>query len=413
MSALRSATIQSLASGKKSALSTGPFGSAVASKNFRQSGVPMLRGSNLSDDVGTKLDERDLVFLDPDLAATFERSTARPGDLVFTCWGSVGQIGLIDAAAQYGEYIVSNKQMKLSPDPEQVDSLFLYYNMSQPEMIFEVQSQAIGSTIPGFNLGQLRAVTVQIPGLAEQRAIAEVLGALDDKIAANTKISNTALSLLEANFAALGLNRDPEADEDFIGIDELVELNPKVAPPDETEPVYVDMQKLPVSNMSISAWERRPAKGGARFMNGDTLLARITPCLENRKTGFVDFLDDDQVGIGSTEFIVLRSRAGVPVALSYFIATSERFRTFAIRHMVGTSGRQRVSALDLAGYTVGKPDAGALAHFGDSASSTFRLVKSLTDENRTLAATRDALLPQLMSGKLRVKKAELLVAAAL
>jgi type I restriction enzyme S subunit len=372
----------------------------------------MLRGSNLSDDVGTKLDERDLVFLDPDLAATFARSTARKGDLVFTCWGSVGQIGLIDTDAKYYEYVVSNKQMKLSPDPQQVDSLFLYYNMSQPSMIFEVQSRAIGSTIPGFNLGQLRALKVEIPGLPEQRAIAEVLGALDDKIAANTKLSNTSVSLLEARFDALGLNRDPGADAEVIGIDELVELNPNVVPPSETEPVYVDMQKLPVSNMSISDWDHRPAKGGARFMNGDTLLARITPCLENRKTGFVDFLDDGQVGIGSTEFIVLRSRPDVPRELSYFIATSERFRTFAIRHMVGTSGRQRVSALDLTGYTVGMPECGALTHFGDTAAPVFRLVKSLTDENRILAATRDALLPQLMSGKLRVQDAEKVLESA-
>jgi type I restriction enzyme S subunit len=74
--------------------------------------------------------------------------------------------------------------------------------------------------------------------------------------------------------------------------------------------------------------------------------------------------------------------------------------------MVGTSGRQRVSALDLTGYTLRQPEEGALAQFGVVAATTFPLVKSLTDENRLLAATRDALLPQLMSGKLRVKDAE-------
>jgi len=74
--------------------------------------------------------------------------------------------------------------------------------------------------------------------------------------------------------------------------------------------------------------------------------------------------------------------------------------------MVGTSGRQRVSALDLTGYTTGKPSESELAKFGDAAVSTFPLVKSLTDESRTLTATRDVLLPQLMSGKLRVKDAE-------
>ena len=360
----------------------------------------------MSDDVGIRLDERDLVFLDPDLASTFARSAARKGDLVFTCWGSVGQIGFIGEDANYDEYIVSNKQMKLSPNVEQVDPLFLYYNMSQPKMIFEVQSRAIGSTIPGFNLGQLRALKVQIPELLEQRAIAAVLGALDDKIAANTKLAATSIGLLGALFGQLGLNSDPKDEDEIMALDELVELNPKVAAPGEDEPVYVDMQKLPTSGISISEWERRPAKGGARFMNDDTLLARITPCLENRKTGYVDFLPEGLAAIGSTEFIVMRSRPGIPKQLSYFLATSERFRTYAIRHMVGTSGRQRVSALDLAGYTVSKPGPEALARFGEISTAQFKLLKSLADENRTLAATRDALLPQLMSGKLRVKDAE-------
>lgn len=287
-----------------------------------------------------------------------------------------------------------------------IDPEFLAYAIAaRSQFILGIVDEA-GHGTGRLNSDQLYAVEIGVPPLKEQRAIAEVLGAVDDKIAANTKLSETALSLLEAHFASLGLNRDPAEDETVVGLEELVNLNPKLAAPTETDPVYVDMQKLPVSNMSISAWDHRPAKGGARFMNGDTLLARITPCLENRKTGFVDFLEEGQIGIGSTEFIVLRSRPGVPVALSYFLAISKRFRTFGIRHMVGTSGRQRVAALDLAGYTVGKPAASALTKFGNASGSTFPLLKSLTDENRTLAATRDALLPQLMSGKLRVKDAE-------
>jgi type I restriction enzyme S subunit len=283
-----------------------------------------------------------------------------------------------------------------------IDNRWAYYALQ----LADINGLDSGSAIPSTTREAFYSVPVRVPRLAHQKAIAKVLAALDDKIASNTKLSDISVSLLEAKFETLGLTRDPEVDSDIVGIDELVELNPKVAAPDEAEPVYVDMQKLPVSSMNISAWERRPAKGGARFMNGDTLLARITPCLENRKTGFVDFLEDGQVGIGSTEFIVLRSRVGFPVELSYFIATSERFRTFAIRHLVGTSGRQRVSAVDLAGYSVGKPEAGALARFGDAAAPTFRLAKSLSDENRTLATTRDALIPQLISGKLRVKDAE-------
>ena len=186
---------------------------------------------------------------------------------------------------------------------------------------------------------------------------------------------------------------------------ELVELNPSVTRPVDASPIYVDMQKLPTERMLVSHWARRPAQGGVRFQNGDTLLARITPCLENRKTGFVDFLQDDEVAIGSTEYIVLRSRSHVPRVLSYFLAVSEQFRTYAIRHMVGTSGRQRVSASDIAGYKINAP---ILASWNCSAGSRSLsgLISSLRNENRSLSTIRDTLLPHLMSGKLRVKDAE-------
>lgn len=291
---------------------------------------------------------------------------------------------------------------------EKANPVFVYYllqNLYSTGGTWEYQNQSTGIANFQYDLFRTKFILPEL-GLDTQNAIASVLGSFDDKIAANSKLAQTALALLEAQFSALGLDQDPSEDDAVVSLDQLLEFNPKSATPSEPEPVYVDMQKLPVRGMSISSWDHRPARGGARFRNGDTLLARITPCLENRKTGFVDFLDEGQVGIGSTEFIVLRSRPGIPPELSYFIATSERFRSFAIRHMVGTSGRQRVSALDLTGYTLTPPHEEALTQFGIAASSSFTLVRSLTAENRTLAATRDALVPQLVSGKLRVKDAE-------
>lgn len=398
---LKTVTIADIAAPDKRSIAIGPFGSSLKADLYVPSGVPVVRGQNIKE--GRELDETDLVFVERETAARFPACLLNEGDLVFPHRGAIGRVGIIGKR----QMLLSSSMMKLTVDPLKVDTRFVFYYFRGPGQ-HELLKRASTVGTPGIGqpLTSLRGISIQIPELNQQRAIAEVLVALDDKIAANTKLSQSALSLLEARFATLGLNRDPHEDAVVIGIDELVDINPKLAAPAEAEPLYVDMQKLPVSGMSISAWGHRPAKGGARFINGDTLLARITPCLENRKTGFVDFLEEGQIGIGSTEFIVLRSRPGVPVALSYFLATSERFRTFAIRHMIGTSGRQRVSALDLTGYTLGKPAEHALTKFGDASKSTFPLVKSLTDENRTLAATRDALLPQLMSGKLRVKDAE-------
>lgn len=82
-------------------------------------------------------------------------------------------------------------------------------------------------------------------------------------------------------------------------------------------------------------------------MNGDTLFARITPCLENGKTAFADFLQNGQIGWGSTEYIVLRPKLQLPNEFAYCLARSQSFREFAIQSMTGTSGRQRVQVESL------------------------------------------------------------------
>jgi type I restriction enzyme S subunit len=84
-------------------MSTGPFGSAISSRYFVDSGVPVIRGGNLSQDVGTRLNHEDLVFITEDKAGEFERSTVKHGDLVFTCWGTIDQVGLIDERSHYEE----------------------------------------------------------------------------------------------------------------------------------------------------------------------------------------------------------------------------------------------------------------------------------------------------------------------
>ncbi|MGW4197182.1 restriction endonuclease subunit S [Streptomyces sp. NPDC005004] len=265
-----------------------------------------------------------------------------------------------------------------------------------------------GSVQPMLNRNYISSFPIEVPERAEQDAIAAVLGALEAKIAVNERIATTYEQLLQYRYAELGLAEDPNP-ETAVPITDLVTFNPKMGKPPAEEPIYVDMAALQTHLASIPSWTRRVPKSGPRFKNGDTLLARITPCLENGKTGYVDFMEDGEIGLGSTEFIVMRSLPGVPSELSYFLARDGRFRAHAIRNMVGTSGRQRVSATDAANYQVNRPDADALTAFGKDASASFAHMKSLQAESRTLATLRDTLLPQLMSGRLRVKDAEKIV----
>jgi type I restriction enzyme, S subunit len=108
----------------------------------------------------------------------------RRGDLVFTCWGTINQVGLIDDSAAYPEYVISNKQMKLTPDQARASSEFLYFLFSGPVMQREIVTGTIGSSIPGFNLTRLRSLKIYLPPVTEQLAIAEALSDADKTVRA-------------------------------------------------------------------------------------------------------------------------------------------------------------------------------------------------------------------------------------
>ena len=130
---------------------------------------------------------------------------------------------------------------------------------------------------------------------------------------------------------------------------DFIDFNPRLSIKKGANATKIAMDKLQPFTKKIPASERTEYSGGSKFCNGDTIMARITPCLENGKTAFVDILDDGEVGFGSTEFIVMRAKEGISDSqFVYYLATSPAFRNIAIKSMVGSSGRQRVqqSVLD-------------------------------------------------------------------
>jgi type I restriction enzyme S subunit len=161
------------------------------------------------------------------------------------------------------------------------------------------------------------------------------------------------------------------------------------------------MADLPTNSMVIQNSILREGRSGSKFMNGDTLLARITPCLENGKTAFVQFLAEGEVARGSTEFIVLRSRRLTPEFV-YCLARTYKFRENAIKSMVGSSGRQRVQESCFSEFPVTIPTASLLNLFTELAEPAFRMVYLLHSQNEKLRTARDLLLPRLMSGEVAV-----------
>lgn len=123
---------------------------------------------------------------------------------------------------------------------------------------------------------------------------------------------------------------------------DIADFNPRESLAKGTVAKKIGMDKLQPFCRDVPGYELEPFSGGTKFRNGDTIMARITPCLENGKTAKVSILDDGEVGFGSTEYIVFRAKDGVDEDFIYYLVCSPLVREPAIKSMVGSSGRQRV-----------------------------------------------------------------------
>lgn len=168
---------------------------------------------------------------------------------------------------------------------------------------------------------------------------------------------------------------------------DFIDFNPRVILKKGTIATKVAMDKLKPFSKNIPETEKAEFNGGAKFCNGDTVMARITPCLENGKTAFVDILDDGEVGFGSTEFIVMRARPGISdPQFVYYTAINPAFRNVAIQSMVGSSGRQRVQQSVLNEFELRVPDLDEQKHIGAFLANLDEKITLNNNINDNLAA---------------------------
>lgn len=149
--------------------------------------------------------------------------------------------------------------------------------------------------------------------------------------------------------------------------------------------------------IDLTESEVRTTSTSVRYRNGDVLLARITPCLENGKTGFVNFLGADEIACGSTEFIVLRGRLVSPF-FTYCLARTPTFRETAIKSMIGASGRQRVQIACFDEFVVDLPKPVVREQFDETVYPFFQQIAILVQQSNQLAKARDLLLLRLING---------------
>ena len=377
----------------------------------------------------------------------------------YRVFGSNGPIGWTDKFLTKGPGVILGRKgayrgVHFSKDPffvidtayyvepkSEMDKRWLYYAI-QHYKLGEIDD---GSPIPSTTRAAVYVRDLEVPPVEQQREIGRVLAALDDLIDHNRALAANLEAIARALFKSWFVDFDPvrakaagEAppglapdlaalfpdrfvDSELGEIPEgwsvktlgdAFELNPRRSLSKGSLAPYLDMSSTPtkghVPDQSIS----REFSSGSKFMNGDTLLARITPCLENGKAAFVDFLDKQEVGWGSTEFIVLRPKAPLPPYFGYLLARYAPFKAHAISSMSGTSGRQRVQPDSLATWELAVPDEAVAEAFGAVVEPLRAAIACANEESRVLSMMRDLLLPRLISGKLRVEDAEAALEAA-
>ena len=276
---------------------------------------------------------------------------------------------------------------------------YLYYVMS----LIDLGLYNEGTTIPSLRTETLNRLELNIPDLENQKKVLSVLEPIDQKINTNDKINENLQQQAFAFFDRLMI----KADNNDCTVSDYASLNPRRALAKNQIARSIDMSQLSTNGAFPSGWEMKPFNGGMRFTNGDTLLARITPCLENGKTAFIDFLDDDEVAFGSTEYIVLAPKNDVPPEMLYCLARYPAFVDYAVKNMNGSSGRQRVSAEIIGQFRLPKFEGQSLLKFGEAVTPMFLKMRYNSLENIRLAELRDTLLPKLMSGEINVSDIQL------
>ena len=201
-------TLGAIATKNGYGLVDGPFGSNLPASAYTQTGVPVIRGSNLA--LGTtRFRSDEFVYVSEESARTHGRSLCRPGDIVFTKKGTIGQTGFVPYGGRESLFLLSSNQMKLTVDSAIADPLFVYYHVSAPESVEKIIRDSEATGVPKTNVAYLRDFPILLPPLADQKAIAAILGTLDDKIELNRQMNATLEAMARVLFQSWFVDFDP------------------------------------------------------------------------------------------------------------------------------------------------------------------------------------------------------------
>ncbi|MBE9002015.1 restriction endonuclease subunit S [Nostoc sp. LEGE 12447] len=386
-----------------------------------ENGLPIIRVNNIKNG---RIITDEVLKISPDIESKYKRSRLEGDEILITLVGNVGEVAIVDS--RYKNWNVA-RAVGVLPIDKNIDKNWLKYWLQSSQVQQYINSHCNTTVQITFNLGDVCNLPILDPPLVEQKRIADVLSCLDAKIENLRRQNETLEAIAQTLFKHWFIDFEfPNADgkpykssggamiPSELGdipegwrvgkLEELITVNPRESIKNGEIVKYVDMKALSTSSMEITGYVTREFTSGSKFRNQDTLLARITPCLENGKTAFVSILDNEEVAFGSTEFIVLRAKQNCCPEYVYPLARSAYFRDFAVKNMTGSSGRQRIPNDVIANYKLSIPDIKTIKSYQNLCRPLFLKTSSNQKQIQTLTKTRDALLPKLISGQLRIKE---------
>ncbi|GGL80309.1 restriction endonuclease subunit S [Glutamicibacter protophormiae] len=319
------------------------------------------------------------------------------GDIVLTTRGTVGNCALYDETVPYDNIRINSGMLLVRADSRFLDARYLYYFLRSEFFGAQVESLVSGSAQPQLPVRDLNTAKIFMPTITKQRAIADVLGALDDKIAFNTKFANNIDTYIHLQFEA-AIQGSVSKVKPFLEVFDVqfgeAFKGDKFAEPGTGRPL---IRIRDLKTFTSQVWTTESRSKETLVHAGDVVVGMDAEFRATSWLGEPGLLNQRVCRVTSK----LGKSAFVRESLKRPLATIENYKT-------GTTVIH-LNKKDLEENNVLIPDIEAINYFESTTEDLYRSRVALAAENRALAATRDALLPQLMSGKLQLKDAETLV----
>lgn len=383
-------------------IAAGPFGSNLKVSCFTATGFPIIDGANLKEITVT---DNITKFVPEDKARSLHRSIAKRRDVVVTISGNVGQVSYIPDDSKYAEYLCSQRQFRVTFDESKIYVPYLVYYLHSVEGQSKILAFANQTGVPALSqpLKNFRKIKINLPSLVEQKKIAAILSALDEKIAINRAINDNLQRQVMALFHQIfdksnGNRKNIRADEYFdISIGKTPpRKEPQWFSKNPSDCVWVSISDMSSCGLYIEDSSEYLTRGAVEKFNVKIVPDNTVILSFKLTVGRVAITD----GCMTTNEAIAHFKTDKPEINEYLYCylKSFNFQTMGSTSSIATAVNSKI----IKGMPFVVPTDGELEKFHRIAAPLFAMIKSNQREIKLLGELRDALLPKLMSGEIDV-----------